>query len=67
MNFFTICSYKQLFSGFCWWLWGFTVIDINGRVYVVSDLQGRLVVPSRDQLIVDTLTRYFTGDGLPGR
>jgi hypothetical protein len=33
---------------------------------MTSDLQRRVVVPSRDQLIVDTLTRYFTGDdGLP--
>jgi superfamily II DNA or RNA helicase/phage repressor protein C with HTH and peptisase S24 domain len=40
-------------------------VRFNGRDYMASDLQRRVVVPSRDQLIVDTLTRYFTGDGLP--
>lgn len=40
-------------------------VRFNGRDYMTSDLQRRVVVPSRDQLIVDTLIKYFTGDNLP--
>lgn len=35
-------------------------IRYNGKDYVVSDLQKNLIVPSRDQLIVDVLKKYFT-------
>jgi hypothetical protein len=59
MNFFIICSYKQLFSGFCWCLWGFTVIDINGRVYVVSDLQQWLIFPSGQGLSWPDINQYL--------
>jgi hypothetical protein len=34
-------------------------IRYNGKDYVVSDLQKNLIVPSRDQLIVDVLKKYF--------
>ncbi len=40
-------------------------IRFNGRDYVNSDLQKRIVVPSRDQLVVDTLKRYFADSSLP--
>ena len=36
-------------------------IRYNGKDYVASDLQKNLIVPSRDQLIVDVLKKYFTG------
>jgi superfamily II DNA or RNA helicase len=39
-------------------------VRFNGRDYMASDLQRRVVVPSRDQLIADVLQKYFTGDGL---
>lgn len=35
-------------------------IRYNGKDYVASDLQKNLIVPSRDQLIVDVLKKYFT-------
>ncbi|WP_410509320.1 DEAD/DEAH box helicase [Methanosarcina hadiensis] len=35
-------------------------IRYNGKDYVISDLQKNLIVPSRDQLIVDILKKYFT-------
>ncbi len=35
-------------------------IRYNGKDYVASDLQKNLVVPSRDQLIVDVVKKYFT-------
>ncbi len=34
-------------------------VRFNGRDYVASDLQRRIKVPSRDQLIVDVLEKYF--------
>ncbi len=34
-------------------------IRYNGKDYVASDLQKNLIVPSRDQLIVDVLKKYF--------
>ncbi len=34
-------------------------IRYNGKDYVASDLQRNLIVPSRDQLIVDVLKKYF--------
>ncbi len=37
-------------------------IRYNGKDYVSSDLQNRVVVPSRDQLVVDTLKKYFVND-----
>ena len=39
-----------------------TEVRFNGHEYVKSDLQRTLQVPSRDQLIADTLTKYFSGD-----
>ncbi|MCF8076641.1 MAG: DEAD/DEAH box helicase, partial [Desulfotignum sp.] len=39
-------------------------VRYNGRDYVASDLQRRVIVPSRDQLIAEALQKYFTGDGL---
>jgi len=36
-------------------------VRFNGRDYVKSDLQRTLVVPSRDQLIVNVLVKYFGG------
>jgi len=34
-------------------------IRYNGKDYYGTDLQRRVVVPSRDQLVVDTLKKYF--------
>lgn len=34
-------------------------IRYNGKDYLQSDLQRQVIVPSRDQLIVDVLSRYF--------
>lgn len=34
-------------------------IRYNGKDYVASDIQKRLILPSRDQLIVDVLKKYF--------
>ncbi len=36
-------------------------VRFNGRDYVKSDLQRSLLVPSRDQFIVETLLKYFSG------
>jgi len=36
-------------------------IRYNGKDYVSTDLQKNVVVPSRDQLIVDVLKKYFVG------
>lgn len=36
-------------------------IRFNGKDYVATDLQKSVVVPSRDQLVVDTLQKYFIG------
>jgi superfamily II DNA or RNA helicase len=38
-------------------------IRYNGKDYVVSDLQRNLIVPSRDQLIVEILKKYFKSSG----
>ncbi len=35
-------------------------VRFNGREYVKTDLQSTLLVPSRDQLIVDILNKYFS-------
>lgn len=37
-------------------------VRFNGKEYVKNDLQRTLLVPSRDQLIVDVVNRYFSGD-----
>nr|MBF0221039.1 DEAD/DEAH box helicase family protein [Desulfobulbaceae bacterium] len=37
-------------------------VRFNGREFVKNDLQRTLLVPSRDQLIADLLTRYFGGE-----
>jgi superfamily II DNA or RNA helicase len=36
-------------------------IRFNGKDYVGTDLQRNVVVPSRDQLIVDVVKKYFVG------
>ena len=36
-------------------------VRFNGRDYVKSDLQRTLRVPSRDELVVETLVHYFSG------
>jgi superfamily II DNA or RNA helicase len=36
-------------------------IRFNGKDYVSTDLQKSVIVPSRDQLIVDVLNKYFVG------
>jgi superfamily II DNA or RNA helicase len=38
-------------------------VRFNGKDYVQSDLQTKLVIPSRDEIIADVLKKYF-GDGL---
>ncbi|MDF1884112.1 DEAD/DEAH box helicase [Sulfurimonas sp. SAG-AH-194-C21] len=37
-------------------------IRFNGKDYVATDLQKNVLVPSRDQLIVDVLKKYFVGN-----
>ncbi len=39
-------------------------IRYNGKDYVSTDLQKNVVVPSRDQLIVDVLKKYFVGSDI---
>lgn len=39
-------------------------IRYNGKDYVNSDLQKTVIVPSRDQLVVDTLKKYFVNEKL---
>ncbi len=40
-------------------------IRYNGKDYVNKDLENKIMIPSRNHLIVDTLKKYFsTGDGL---
>jgi len=39
-------------------------IRFNGKDYVATDLQKSVVVPSRDQLVVDTLKKYFIGSDI---
>ena len=39
-------------------------IRFNGKDYVGTDLQKSVVVPSRDQLIIDTLKKYFIGSDI---
>ena len=39
-------------------------IRYNGKDYVSTDLQKNVVVPSRDQLIVDALKKYFVGSDI---
>ncbi len=36
-------------------------IRFNGKDYVATDLQNSVIVPSRDQLVVDVLKKYFIG------
>ncbi|MBN2808620.1 MAG: DEAD/DEAH box helicase [Deltaproteobacteria bacterium] len=42
-------------------------IRFNGKDFVNSDLQRTVVVPSRDQLIVDVLLKYFSSSGVAGK
>lgn len=37
----------------------FSEIRFNGKDYLSTDLQRHVIVPSRDQLVVDTLLKYF--------
>lgn len=37
----------------------FSEIRFNGKDYLSTDLQKYVIVPSRDQLVVDTLLKYF--------
>jgi len=39
-------------------------IRFNGKDYVATDLQRSVVVPSRDQLVVDVLNKYFIGSDI---
>jgi superfamily II DNA or RNA helicase/SOS-response transcriptional repressor LexA len=39
-----------------------TEVRFNGKEYVKNDLQSTLLIPSRDQLIADLLTKYFSGE-----
>ncbi len=39
-------------------------IRFNGKDYVATDLQKSVVVPSRDQLVVDVLKKYFIGSDI---
>ena len=39
-------------------------IRFNGKDYVATDLQRSVVIPSRDQLVVDTLKKYFIGSDI---
>jgi len=39
-------------------------IRFNGKDYVGTDLQRNVIVPSRDQLIVDIVKKYFVGTGI---
>jgi superfamily II DNA or RNA helicase/transposase len=39
-------------------------IRFNGKDYLSTDLQKSVIVPSRDQLIVDVLKKYFVGTGI---
>ncbi|SFP46260.1 DEAD/DEAH box helicase [Hydrogenimonas thermophila] len=40
-------------------------VRFNGKDYYSSDLQRTVIVPSRDQLIVDVLKKYFIDSGMP--
>ena len=40
-------------------------IRYNGKDYYSTDLQKQIIVPSRDQLIVDILLKYFIDSDLP--
>lgn len=42
-------------------------VRFNGKDYLASDLQKRVIVPSRDQLIIDVLLKYFVGSDLHGK
>lgn len=39
-----------------------TEVRFNGKEYVKNDLQSILLIPSRDQLIADLLSKYFSGE-----
>jgi superfamily II DNA or RNA helicase/SOS-response transcriptional repressor LexA len=39
-------------------------VRFNGKDYMASDLQKKVIVPSRDQLIIDVLLKYFVGSDL---
>ena len=38
----------------------FSQVRFNGKEFVKSDLNKRVILPSRDQLIVDVISKYFT-------
>lgn len=40
-------------------------VRFNGKDYYATDLQKTVIAPSRDQLIVDILKKYFTDNSLP--
>ncbi len=40
-------------------------VRYNGKDYMATDLQRSVIVPSRDQLIVDVLKKYFVDSELP--
>ena len=42
-------------------------VRYNGKDYMASDLQNTVIVPSRDQLIVDVLQKYFVDSDLKGK
>ena len=42
-------------------------IRFNGKDYLATDLQKYVIVPSRDQLVVDTLLKYFVDSKKLGR
>jgi len=42
----------------------FSEIRFNGKDYLATDLQKYVIVPSRDQLVVDTLLKYFVDSQL---
>lgn len=42
----------------------FSTVRYNGKDYVSSDLQKSIIVPSRDQLIVDVIKKYFINSDL---
>ncbi|MCQ8848085.1 DEAD/DEAH box helicase [Alteromonas stellipolaris] len=38
----------------------FSQVKFNGKEFVKNDLNKRVILPSRDQLIVDVISKYFT-------
>ncbi len=42
-------------------------VRYNGKDYVTSDLQKKILLPSRDQIVVDTLKEYLVNEDQPYR